>query len=81
MLRNSEFLSIKLLNKFLCFSEKNEQKIDYVRFLTKIYRILFSILDMELIFGFDFFSKIPVAKKVLAEKQMLRVVLNFVIPF
>ena len=58
---------MNFLNTFLCFSEQNEQKIDFVRFLTKIYLILSFNLDMELIFGFEKrdFSILPAAKIVI----------------
>ena len=79
MKRNSEFLSMKFIHKFLCFSEKDKQKKDFSRLLTKIYLLLSFNLNLKGIIYFekrDFFN-LPVAKKVLSEKKMSRVVVNF----
>ena len=68
---------MSFLYKFLCLSVKDEQKIDYVWFLTKIYIILSFIVDKELIFYFetqDFF-KVTRRKKSPLRKKMSRVVL------
>ena len=73
---------MSFLLKFLCFSEKHEQKLDFVWLLTNIYLILFFILNLKRIIYFekrDFF-KLPVTKKVVSEKKMSRVVLNFATP-
>ena len=79
MKRNNECLSMKFMHKFLCYSEKDEQKIVFVQLLTKIYLLLSFNLNLKGIIYFekrDFF-KLPVAKKVLSEKKMSRVVVNF----
>ena len=59
------------LLKFLFFSEKYEQKIDFIRFLTKIYLILSFTLNLKRIIYFDKrdYFKLPGAKKVLSEKK------------
>ena len=79
MKRNIEILSMKFIHKFLCYSEKDEQKIVFVQLLTKIYLLLSFNLNLKGIIYFekrDFFN-LPVAKKVLPEKKMSRVVVNF----
>ena len=73
---------MNFLLKFLFFSEKYEKKKDFIRLLTKIYLLLSFNLNLKRIIYFekrDFFI-LPVAKKVLLEKKMSRVVLNFATP-
>ena len=62
-----------MLNKFLCFSEKDEQKLGILRFLAKIYLLLFFILNLKRIIYFEkrYFFKLPVAKKVLSQKKIV----------
>ena len=70
---------MNFLHNFLCFSEKDEQKIGFIRLDTKIYLLLSSNLNLKRIIYSckrEFF-KLPVAKKVLSEKKMSRAVLNF----
>ena len=79
MKKNIEYLSINFLHNFLCFSEKGEQKLDFIRLFTKTYLLLSFNLNLKRIIELkrrDFF-KLPVAKKVLSEKKMSRVVVNF----
>ena len=59
--------------------KKITKKINYVRLLTKIYILLSFILNLKRIIYFDKrdFFNLPVAKKVLSEKKMSRVVVNF----
>ena len=56
--------------------------MDFVRLLTKIYLLLSFNLNLKRIIYFekrDFFN-LPVAKKVISEKKMSRVVVNFEAP-
>ena len=67
------------LHKFLCFSEKDEQKIDFVWLFTKIYLLLSFNLNLKRTIYMekrDVYN-LPVAKKVRSEKKMSRVVANF----
>ena len=71
MKKNIEYLSINFLHNFLCFSEKGEQKLDFIRLFTKTYLLLSFNLNLKRIIELkrrDFF-KLPVAKKVLSEKK------------
>ena len=69
---------MNFLHIFLCFSKKDEQKIGFDRLVTEIYLLLSLNLNLKRIIysGKRDFFKLTVAKKVLSEKKMSRIVVN-----